>query len=293
MLGKTPSGPLRSIPQSVCLGNALGRGVSLESMKQAEGRFLVPWCIPPSYLPLSKADWLRANGANDSKQLTEERRVAFFDVLLTTEDLGWRARVLHPEYISNCMLRHEKYNLNELSYDAVFGLIESLLAEQVLITEAFVDTLGEPEKYQALLTNKFPAIKFTVRSKADALFPVVGAASMVAKVLRDDILRAWGIEASGYPGDAATVAWLRDNVDRVFGFPNVVRFSWSSCAGLLDERCVKIIWCDEDEGENGEQQGEHQEGPLHTGEGAQLLSLWTDVKDLPCITAVIYHCARL
>ncbi len=31
---------------------------------------------------------------------------------------------------------------------------------------------------------------------------------------------------SGYPGDPKTVAWLANNQDKVFGFPNFVRFSW-------------------------------------------------------------------
>lgn len=39
--------------------------------------------------------------------------------------------------------------------------------------------------------------------------------------------RAFG---SGYPGDAVTKAWLAAHVDPVFGFPSLVRFSWSACA---------------------------------------------------------------
>lgn len=31
---------------------------------------------------------------------------------------------------------------------------------------------------------------------------------------------------SGYPGDPKTVAWLKNNCDKVFGFPDLVRFSW-------------------------------------------------------------------
>lgn len=187
----------------------------------------------------------------DSKQLSAESRESFFNTLLAGEgparDLGWRAKVLHPEYISNCMLRREKYNLNELSYDAVFGTVAGLLAAGVAVSEAFVDTLGQAEKYEAVLTAKFPGVKFVVRSKADSLFPVVGAASIVAKVLRDDLLAAWGIGASGYPGDPQTVSWLRENVDPVFGFPSVVRFSWSSCAALLQEKCCPVTWCDADD----------------------------------------------
>lgn len=140
------------------------------------------------------------------------------------------------------MLRPLRCNLNELSYATVYELIASILAEGISIREAFVDTLGKAEKYEATLTSKFPGIKFTVRSKADSLYPVVGAASIVAKVIRDDILKQEGIQASGYPGDAATMTWLQENVDPVFGFPPLVRFSWSTCVGILEQRCHSVRW---------------------------------------------------
>lgn len=196
--------------------------------------------------PERELAWLKENGANDSKQVTEERREEFFRAAIENRHMGWRAKVLHPAYISSCMLRREKYNLNEISYDTVFGLIQSLLDRGIRISKSFVDTLGKAEKYEATLTSKFPGIKFTVRSKADALYPVVGAASIVAKVLRDTILRSkWGIEASGYPGDPATLAWMRSNVDKFWGFPDVVRFSWSSCVNMMDQLCYRVQWCDE------------------------------------------------
>lgn len=206
--------------------------------------------------PESQINWLSQNGAIDSKQLTAKAREGFFKKLSRDNDtLGWKVNILHPEHISNCMLRKDKLNLNELSYSAVFGLINSVQEAGVRISMAFVDTLGKEEKYEASLGRKFPNIKFTVRSKADILFPIVGAASIVAKVIRDDVLSAQGIEASGYPGDQATVEWLENNVEPVFGFPSVVRFSWRTCAKILEIKCYSVKWLDEeDDKENRKRQ---------------------------------------
>lgn len=33
---------------------------------------------------------------------------------------------------------------------------------------------------------------------------------------------------SGYPSDPTTVEWMRVNMDEVFGYPNLIRFSWAT-----------------------------------------------------------------
>ena len=187
-------------------------------------------------------------------------RDGFYERLMgQREVLGWKTAVLHPQHISQCMLQKEKYNLNSLSHDTVFALISSLLqVHKARITHAYVDTLGPADKYEARLTERFPGIKFTVRSKADSLFPVVGAASIVAKVTRDRRLQEWMGERGfkeegfgcGYPSDPATVAWLKGNIDPVFGYGDMVRFSWSSCERLLQQHAAKVHWPKEEADEN-------------------------------------------
>ena len=50
---------------------------------------------------------------------------------------------------------------------------------------------------------------------------------------------------SGYPGDPATKAWAAATFDPIFGWPNVVRFSWSTAKDYLAEHGAAVDWGDE------------------------------------------------
>lgn len=159
------------------------------------------------------------------------------------------------------MLRRTKYNLNQMSHDTAIGLIRNVLKSGVNLQEVYVDTVGDPGKYQKKLELEFPELQITVKAKADALFPIVSAASICAKVARDRVIQSWTfIESidfpveygSGYPADPATKKWLAAIVDRVFGFPQFVRFSWSTCKDILEKQCVPVEWDDDDADEIAE-----------------------------------------
>jgi len=147
------------------------------------------------------------------------------------------------------MLSEKKVSLNVISENSAIQLIEGFIKKGYNVRNAYLDTVGSAEAYQRLLEQHFSGrnIKFTVTSKADSLFKVVSAASIVAKVNRDRAIAEWKFREnitpdlgfnSGYPGDAQTVAWLKRNVDRVMGFPSLVRYSWSTTDRLLKETMV-------------------------------------------------------
>ncbi|GFQ06877.1 ribonuclease h2 subunit a [Phtheirospermum japonicum] len=138
--------------------------------------------------------------------------------------------------IRSLVLGYQSISSTEISHDSAIGLINKVLNIGVLLTEVYLDTVGDAEKYQIKLSERFPNIKFVVAKKADSLYPIVSGASIVAKVTRDRSLRDWVLDeteenlqrnfGSGYPGDPQTKAWLKDHQHPVFGFPTLVRFSW-------------------------------------------------------------------
>lgn len=216
-----------------------------------------------SYCPLNKTKILTDSKCADSKQLNEDNRDEIFnDLTSNTDNIGWAVDIISPNFISTNMYKRSKYSLNEVSMDSAINLIHKAIEAGVNIAEVYVDTVGPPEKYEAKLSKIFPDFQITVAKKADSTYPIVSAASICAKVTRDHCLKVWkfGDEiscddfdeikfGSGYPGDPVTKSFLQNNIDPVFGFPRLVRFSWSTAFNLLDKKALHVEFDENDESE--------------------------------------------
>ncbi|XP_061685364.1 ribonuclease H2 subunit A isoform X1 [Syngnathoides biaculeatus] len=222
------------------------------------GPVLGPMVYGICFCPISKKEDLKSLNVADSKTLSEAERENLFQQLDDAKSfVGWALHILSPNTISTSMLQRTKCNLNTLSHDTAIGLIQFALAGGVQLKEVFVDTVGPAEKYEEKLSKLFPGIDVTVRPKADSLFPVVSAASICAKVARDHVVKNWNFSedlgdvdteyGSGYPNDPKTKAWLLKYLDPVFGYPQFVRFSWSTAQTLIDGKAVTVHWDDDEE----------------------------------------------
>ncbi|KAI9318039.1 ribonuclease HII [Dichotomocladium elegans] len=214
------------------------------------------------YYPKSRHEEFKALGFDDSKKLTEEKRVSLAEVIQMNLDwVGWAVRVISPQEISYNMFSRPVYNLNEMAHDATMHLIQRVLDSKIRVNEIFVDPVGPSGSYKAKLSRFFPGIEFTIEPHADALYPSVSAASICAKVTRDQILQLWiwnepGLDGkiplefgSGYPSDPNTVRWLNENEDPFFGFPNLIRFSWKTISTRIDD--TRLVEWSEDEDDEG------------------------------------------
>ncbi|KAI8774570.1 ribonuclease H2 subunit A [Biomphalaria glabrata] len=226
------------------------------------GPVLGPMVYGICFSPIADKEKLTELKFADSKTLSEEQRESLFSQINESlHMLGWMVEILSPTYISTSMLSREKYNLNALSHDCAIRLIQQALNRGVNVSEVYVDTVGDATKYQAKLQDIFPNISITVSKKADSLFPIVSAASICAKVARDQAVKNWKFQenisleepdyGSGYPGDPKTKKFLEESFDKVFGFPSFVRYSWSTASQIIDKKGVSVLWeDDDDENEN-------------------------------------------
>ncbi|KAJ3005877.1 UNVERIFIED_CONTAM: Ribonuclease H2 subunit A [Siphonaria sp. JEL0065] len=225
------------------------------------GPVLGPMVYSCAYAPIEKKPLIKGIGVDDSKKLTESDREKLFLKMMKTEYkdwIGFAVTAISPRDISEGMLRRTKYNLNQQAYDTTIALIRAILNKGVNVTEIYVDTVGKEKPYQVVLEREFPGISITVTTKADSKFPIVSAASIFAKVIRDCVMKNWvfseagvpekpftRVFGSGYPGDPNTKKWLKQNMDPVFGFPDIIRFSWSTCAKMLEKRTAAVSWPDD------------------------------------------------
>ncbi|XP_069623337.1 ribonuclease H2 subunit A [Ranitomeya imitator] len=222
------------------------------------GPVLGPMVYGICYCPVSRKKDLEDLKVADSKTLSEAERERLFKKLDGAPDfIGWTLHILSPNVISTSMQQRAKYNLNALSHDTAIGLIQHALDHGVQVTEVFVDTVGPADKYQEKLKKLFPGVEVTVKPKADSLFPVVSAASICAKVARDRVVKGWKFledlgeidvdYGSGYPNDPKTKEWLAKHLDPVFGYPQFVRFSWSTAQSILESKAAPVLWGDDEE----------------------------------------------
>jgi hypothetical protein len=66
------------------------------------------------------------------------------------------------------------------------------------------------------------------------------------------------VYGSGYPGDPNTKKWLVNNFDPVFGYSELVRFSWKTSKVSIEEKGVMVDWGDEEEDEAEKLQKQQQ-----------------------------------
>jgi ribonuclease H2 subunit A len=173
----------------------------------------------------------------DSKKLSEKQRDKVYDRILN-KNYEFICKFNHSDTITHLMISGEQ-NLNQISVNSVLELLSAINNNYSNVKTVYIDALGNCDNYKKLLNTKFK-FDYVIEEKADAKYPIISAASIVAKVCRDASLKTFGSGfGSGYPSDPLTRKWLKENINNVFGFPSGVRHSWKTISNLLEEKKSK------------------------------------------------------
>lgn len=173
---------------------------------------------------------LRAIGVRDSKKLSASRRAEMEPRIRSIA----RVEVVEVQAEEIDVLR-ESMTMNELEARVFATIIERLSPETAYVDAADADEAELGRMVQAQL--RCGALMHS-RHRADETFPVVSAASVVAKVARDARVREIEAEigrpiGSGYTSDPKTVSFLRGWIGEKGSLPPHTRRSWATSQNLM------------------------------------------------------------
>ncbi len=182
---------------------------------------------------------LKDLGIRDSKRLSANRREELYSAL---KELNTKIFVRELTAMKiDLVLKDSKDNLNLLEIRTMADIIN-----EAKPSVAYVDAVSTPTYFSRNLDPHVQPSKprLVVENRADDKYEIVGAASIVAKVLRDRSVaelrekhQNLGDLGSGYPSDPKTKRFVEQNVEaiRKYKLP-FVRMEWESTKKILRRR---------------------------------------------------------
>jgi ribonuclease HII len=183
----------------------------------------------------SEVGKLKALGVRDSKKLSPKRRESLYPEILKVSNRVYSTRI-SPEEIDAVVTWGKK--LRKLNYlEAVYfaKVIDNLGAHRATVDASDVI----PERFGDNIAGNLSCdCKVVAVHKADRDYPVVSAASIVAKVERDRevelLRREHGDFGSGYPSDPTTRTFFTELIRRGEPLPGYARKSWKTWLRLRE-----------------------------------------------------------
>ena len=168
-------------------------------------------------------------GVKDSKLLSKKRRIALSKKIRDLA-LGCHVIFLSPIEIDRVVISKRRlHKLNRLEAHAMAKAITILRPDIVYVdaSDILEDRFGEH-----ILENLNFVPKIISKHKADRTYPIVSAASIIAKVERDRVIsqlqEKYGTIGCGYPSDSITLRFLENWIRKFGDYPDFVRKSWKT-----------------------------------------------------------------
>ena len=191
------------------------------------GSAIGPLVVAGVAFPEDELELLVELGVKDSKMLTAKRRESLAKKI---ESLSSNISYfeLQPHSIDVVVTRGLKLKkLNYLEAVAMARVIRELAPEKAYVDASDVNE----ERYGETILRLLPTRPMLIcEHKADSNYPVVSAASILAKVRRDALIatlrQEYGDFNSGYPCDERAILWLKSWYREHRSWPSIVRLSW-------------------------------------------------------------------
>jgi ribonuclease HII len=198
------------------------------------GSAIGPLVVAGASFPSENIENLTEIGVKDSKQLTAKRREKLVPKIEALAS-GIKYFELQPRSIDSVVNRGVRLRrLNYLEALAMARVIRDLAPDAAYVDASDVDEARYGETILRVLLTKPTLI---CEHKADSTYPVVSAASILAKVRRDALIAAlhdeYGDFNSGYPSDDRSIEWLVTWYREHGSWPSIVRHSWEPVKRIM------------------------------------------------------------
>ncbi len=205
-----------------------------------KGPVLGPMCVAGILLDESRTKELTRIGVKDSKQLTAKKREELADDIKNIIDRYFILEV-SPSHIDDL---RRVMTMNEIMVICYTKVLDELKPEHAFVDAA--DVIAE--RFGENIKKRYAGnITITSEHEADIKYPVVSAASILAKVERDFQIRQLekeiGVEiGSGYPADPKTIKFLENWVAEHDSLPNFARSSWETSKRIVEMKNQKKLF---------------------------------------------------
>ncbi|MEM2926291.1 MAG: ribonuclease HII [Candidatus Bathyarchaeia archaeon] len=180
-------------------------------------------------------------GVKDSKALKPSRRKELRNLIIDSVE-AWEILEVSPREIDEAV-RKGRLNLLEARKMAV--LISRFNPDVTYVDAPSVNTKAFLRCLKGLLKVKASRMEIVAENFADERYPIVGAASILAKLRRDEVLESYkamyGDFGSGYPSDEATIRFLESYYRAHGTFPEIVRLEWETKRNILERILQKKL----------------------------------------------------
>ena len=178
----------------------------------------------------------------DSKLLVHKKRIELNHLIQTHSE--FKIVEVSPKEIDEALDPNNKeMNLNWLEAHKQAEIINEMQPDIVII-DCPHPIPKKYEDYVKKLVNK-KDVKYIVEHKADVNYPVCSAASIIAKVRREEemenIRDKYGDTGPGYPANPTTQKFVKENYLK---YPEIFRHSWSTFKNVEkanDEKQKKLF----------------------------------------------------
>jgi ribonuclease HII len=182
----------------------------------------------------STLSYLTEIGVKDSKKLSPTKRSRLSD-LISNNCHSFKIILVFPKEIDQRV--ETKTTMNKLEEIKMAEIINNLKPQIVFIDAVDVDEERFSKSISHLLN--YQPKKIISKHRADDLYPIVSAASILAKNKRDLIIEElkdkYGDFGSGYTSDKKTTKFLRKWIREHKSAPTIARKSWETTKKIINE----------------------------------------------------------